>query len=226
LEIHSLIEENEQTKEDCFSSVDFWKDRWGTEKEEYVPGPLYMYKANLRALKTIIKRNDIDLTHKYILDACCGKGFYSSFYRKYYSPSLLSIDVSDWVTERMRQKGFYSWSISLLEDDVFFTDSVGTEFDWVHCTQALVHMIEQEHFERACINLYNSISPTGYLLVGDRFLPDPEKAGKKHIKLRYVGDYTKIFEELGLQYIDIEKSFPIGGALLLFKKDKGKNVYW
>lgn len=219
MEIYSNSEKNKEAKKN-FSSLDFWIERWGSEKENYIPGKLSLYKGNLKALKKIINRNNICLNRKYVLDAATGKGFYSQFYRKYYQSAIFSCDISPWIVQKMKEKKFFSCVLDLGSEYEEFKKIFSIKFDWVHCTQTLVHMVRDDHFIRACNNLSSCVKEGKYLLIGDRFLPDPEKAGKKHIKLRFPIDYEIQFRRNGLHIIDIEPSFGVRGQLLLFKKGK------
>lgn len=119
------------------------------------------------------------------------------------------------MVKELKKKGF--WSVEWDMGEASFP--IPQKFFLVHCTQVLVHLTEPDRFERACHNLAQVIAPGGYLVVGDRFLPD-RKINKPHIKYREVGEYIVKFGQEGLNWIEAVQSFPENGKLLLFHKEK------
>ena len=193
------------------SSADFWINRWENEKG-YICAPLYMYKYTLKGLKNILTKHKVDLSEKSVLDVGCGRGFYTEFYRRK-SAYVLSVDVSNVVVERMRTL-YYSASVLDISKEL---PSRFLSYFWVHSTQCLVHQVEEEDFKKACCNLSHLVEEGGYLLVGDRFLPD-KKIDKPHIRYRNVTDYILAIGDYRLRLLDIVPSFPLGGRLLLFRR--------
>ena len=199
-----------------FSPVKFWSDRWEQEQEKYVPCALSMYKYNLRAINTLFLKHKVILKNRKVLDIGCGKGLYSEFYERK-GNTVVCCDVSTWVLERMLRRGReVGWWDFSLERGFPFVDQ---QYYLVHCVQTLVHVIDDEKFKIACANLGERVEEGGYIVVGDRFLPD-RKIEKSHIKYRNVIDYiTHIANEnMGIRFLGIEFSFPLGGKVLLFKK--------
>ena len=200
---------------ESFSPAEFWKNRWENEKG-YVCAPLYMYKGNLRAIKALILKYNVILENKKVLDVGCAKGLYSEFYARQ-GNSVICCDISEWVVERMRGEGKKAalWDFSSEEGFPFGNQ----KYYLVHCMQTLVHVIDDEKFRVACINLGTRVEEGGYIILGDRFLPD-RKINKIHIKYRNVIDYimgmTK--ENAGIKFLGVELSFSLGGRVLLFRK--------
>lgn len=224
------MKDGEVSLKDSYS-VDFWKARWEKEKESYISGPLYLYKGGLRGLKNLIDRNNLDFQGKIVLEASCGKCFYASFYRKK-EAEVDCTDISGWVVENARSKGFNYGVWNLCEKGNF--PFPGKKYNYVHCTQTLVHLLTDEHFRTGCENLVDKVEVGGYLIVGDRFLPD-KKIDKPHIRYRTVGDYiltmvgvSSTFAkcrshegawiETTLRFIDCVPTFPLGGRILLFRQ--------
>lgn len=196
------------------SSADFWINRWENEKG-YICAPLYMYKYTLKGLKNILTKHKVDLSEKSVLDVGCGRGFYTEFYRRK-SAYVLSVDVSNVVVERMRKEGKKAalWDFSSEEEFPFGNQ----KYYLVHCAQTLVHVVDDEKFKTACINLGRRVEKGGYIILGDRFLPD-RKINKIHIKYRTVVDYImEITKNTGIKFLDVIPSFPLGGRILIFRR--------
>jgi len=113
----------------------------------------------------------------------------------------------------LKTKGFEAWEWDIGKEPF---PSLRC-YSWVHCTQTLVHLIDEDLFCKACGHLVQVVALGGHLLVGDRFLPD-RKINKIHIKYREVGQYILEFTKHNLKLIDVVPSFPLMGRLLLFQK--------
>jgi len=142
-----------------------------------------------------------------------GKGFYSTFYYRLGVPLVSCADVSPWAVQYLKTKGFEAWEWDIGKEPF---PSLRC-YSWVHCTQTLVHLIDEDLFCKACGHLVQVVALGGHLLVGDRFLPDC-KINKIHIKYREVGQYILEFTKHNLKLIDVVPSFPLMGRLLLFQK--------
>lgn len=200
-----------------FDSRVFWKERWEKEQESYIPGPISLYKHNLKALKFLIEKHNLNFTEKRVLDVSCGKNFYSTFYKRLGAKVDCS-DLSWWVVMRAKKKGFVSFIWDIGKDTPLpFKNS---RYDFIHCTQTLVHLISDEEFQIGCQNLVRELRVGGFLIVGDRFLPD-KKIDKPHIKYRTVSDYIlALTKNNNMKLVDVVLSFPPGGRILLFCRRK------
>lgn len=214
-EVGKISDKPSQTIE-SFSPIKFWKERWEKEQEKYIPCSLQIYKHNLKAIKALISKHKIILENRIVLDVGCGRGLYSEFYARRRN-TVICCDVSEWVVERMQSEGRKAvlWDFSSEEEFPF----ANQKYYLVHCFQTLVHVIDDKKFKIACANLGERVEEGGYIIVGDRFLPD-RKMKKAHIRYRTTVDYimTIAKENTGIKFLGAESSFPLGGRVLLFKK--------
>lgn len=200
---------------ESFSPNHFWKDRWTKEQEKYIPCSLNIYKGNLKAIKALILKHYVILKNTKVLDVGCGKGLYSEFYVRQ-GGNVSCCDISEWVVGRMRGEGRKAdlWDFSSEEEFPFGNQ----KYYLVHCAQTLVHVVDDEKFKTACINLGRRVEKGGYIILGDRFLPD-RKINKIHIKYRTVVDYImEITKNTGIKFLDVIPSFPLGGRILIFRR--------
>ena len=162
----------------------------------------YLYKMQLRVLKKALKKYDISLPGKNILDVGCGTGFFSEFYLMN-SAQITGIDITTTSIESLKRSmpggNFITMDISAepTADGRIFE----RQFDIVNMLNVIFHIVDDVKFEKALDNLTLYLKEGGYLFISD-YYSDADFSPAQHVKFRSLEKY-KILKQKGVQIIDI-----------------------
>jgi len=120
----------------------------------------FLKHYELRIFKQFLKKNEIDLTGRVILDAGCGSGYSTELITKEFQPKeLVAFDIMPEQIELARQRGL---AANLFIGDATNIELPSEKFDAVFVFDILHHIPE---WRRALIEISRVTKPGGVLLV-------------------------------------------------------------
>jgi 2-polyprenyl-3-methyl-5-hydroxy-6-metoxy-1,4-benzoquinol methylase len=160
-----------------------------------------LYKLQLSILKKALKKHNIALQGKKVLDIGCGTGFFSEFYLRNLA-HVTGIDITTTSVESLRDS---------LPDGKFITMDFSAEltskkefenqFDIINMLNVIFHIVDDTKFERTLENLILCLKEGGYLLLSD-YRGDADVSPARHVKFRRLAKY-QILREKGVNIVDI-----------------------
>jgi SAM-dependent methyltransferase len=177
----------------------------------------FLYKAKVRSLEKALRGKDIQIIGKSICDIGCGTGFFVDFFYNRGARNIVGIDITNssitYLKSRYPQYQF-------TKDDVSsptLTNNINTQFDIVNVFDVLYHIMDEDSFITALVNIYNLTDDNGYIFLTDSLYPKKTSSGE-HVRFRGVDIYKKFFEEKGLNLICVNPLYyllnqPIFGAI-------------
>ena len=195
---------------------DYWEQRFSKRFDIGSSGHIsfnfrynsYVYKAYVRALKKALRRFNIQIKGKRILDLGSGTGFWIDFYSRMQPKSITGVDITEKSVNEL-QKRYPQYQFRRL--DIGATDFEAPEpYDLVNTFDVLYYIVAERNFERAIRNVAKVASPGAYVLITDTFIdffPQQEPAYSKHRA------YKRYIEVLGKNGLEILKIFPVNYLL-------------
>lgn len=180
-------------------------------------GPNYnrfLYRAKVRALMIALKRTDLSIEGRTILDVGCGFGFFTDILKRLGCNSYTGIDLAPIAirraTESHPEYAFHTIDIS--DESCSKISALGT-FDVVCCFDVIYHIVDPARFKRAVDNLWSCVSPGGWLLLSDSFwkrdlVPggslEPHPGSVPHVCFHRMAAYEEtLFSFKDFQQVDV-----------------------
>lgn len=192
----------------------------------------YLYKLKESTLKLVLKKYQVEVKNKNILDVGSGTGFFIDFYSKLGARSITGIDIAPKSIENLKKKypNFKFKMIDISSKDVPLI--LKNEYDIINVFDVLYHIIDRKRFENAINNIGKMIKNGGYIFITDVF-DNKNTSPADHVRFRSLDSYKKLLRPNNVEILDIQpmyhlmnKSFtyvPIsflnGIAPLLYKMD-------
>lgn len=126
----------------------------------------YLYKIKLAKLTAAIKRNNIKIAGKDILDIGTGFGCFIEYFSKLNPHSITGMDISStaikYLTSKYPPYKFYLSDISEKQLPL-------EKYDIINASDVMYHILDEDKFKQTMIN-FNSIAKKGcYLFISDFF---------------------------------------------------------
>jgi SAM-dependent methyltransferase len=189
----------------------------------------WLYRAQYDCLDGVLRRNNVPLQSKRVLDVGSGTGFYVDYFLQQ-GASVVGLDIAPASVAYLEQHypagNFYVSDISASEQPM--TGS----FDLAALISVLYHIVDDARFEQALRNVAQCLNPGGYLVLTDTLqrglIPT---AG--HTRFRLLADYQRVLQSHGVQilhvapiYFFLNRSFiPMLGPRLISALGLGKAFY-
>ncbi len=165
------------------------------------------YRLRLGAAEHLLRRNAVQ--PQKILEAAVGVGAYEPLWRELGVQRWVGVDMSPDAIAGLQARSTGTFLVADLTSDWNAQPLLGSGFDLVTAIDVLYHLVEDDEFARALVNLGERVRAGGYLLVSDVFC-DPTRQIAPHVKRRALGDYLAILEP-GFHPLDREAVFAILG---------------
>jgi len=147
--------------------------------------PLLFNKLTyLNLMKKLDKMDNLELKGKKLLDAGCGMGIYSGYFKEK-EAIVTGVDKSPELIEIAKKsyKGIKFFVCSL--KDLHFNK----EFDIVFCCNVLMHITDYNEWKQSLVNLKRAVKPGGKLIIINNF-------SNKISSLHQVNRLEKQFSEI------------------------------
>lgn len=162
----------------------------------------YLYKLQLDVLVKALRKYNISLREKKILDIGCGTGFFSRFYLNNLA-TVTGIDITTTSIETLK-KSFPDGRFITLDISTEFAvnqEPFAGEFDIVNVLNVIFHIVDETKFEKALKNIAACLKEGGYLFISDYF-GDTDVSPARHVKFRRLESY-RILEQEGIKILEV-----------------------
>jgi len=162
----------------------------------------YLYSLKEMVLNRVLNEYHINVKGKSILDVGCGTGFFIEYYRERGAAKILGIDIAPISINNLRKK-FTDVEFQVL--DISKEIPFKNIFDLVNAFDVMYHIIDEDRFRKAILNICNATRRKGFVLITDVF-------GKRdirpaaHVKFRCYLKYKQLLLDGGVRILGI---FPL-----------------
>jgi SAM-dependent methyltransferase len=164
----------------------------------------WLYKAKIRALNKLLRYGWINPEDKKILDIGCGTGFYIDYWEKLGSASVAGLDITE--TSISRLSANYPKYKFIKADITNEKLELKDGFDIITAFDVLFHIVDEDKFEQAIMNI-KSLSHEGTkILIMDNFLSQPRPPGF-HENDRTFDRYQEVLAKNVLEAVEIISIF-------------------
>lgn len=179
--------------------MEYWEQRHRREDDLRSGGDIGLDSAANEAFYTIRAGKLLELIGDandraaplFVLDAGCGKGYFSEYLARC-GHRVLGVDSSAAAVEQARAAGGARYQVSTLSG---FSST--WLFDVVCCIDVLFHLTEDEEWERSLRTLATHVQLAGKLIVTDLLVERPDVRGN-YIVHRPLAAYHSRLERWGL----------------------------
>lgn len=164
-----------------------------------------MYEVRRGVFRRFVQRHLHVPASARVLDAGSGTGFYLEQWRALGVERLNGSDLTRHATERLSrlfpEVTMCQWDISSPGPSPF-----AHTFDAVSCMDVLFHVVDDEAFALALLNLRRQLKPGGLLFISDNFVHGPELR-REHWVSRPLEVYMPALRTAGLQPLERRPMF-------------------
>jgi SAM-dependent methyltransferase len=155
-----------------YDAQSFWSevlgsrfDLTGTGHGGY--GPRYnkaLYRAKLRAFNRALGANGVELSHRSVLDAGCGVGFFTQVSENAGVASYTGLDITTVAVDELQGRfPTFRFEVADIGADLPAVEPA----EIVLCVDVLYHVVDPQRFRRAVDNLWSLVAPGGRLVLVD-----------------------------------------------------------
>lgn len=164
----------------------------------------WMYRVRRHMFRHTVRTLPVDITRSDVLDIGSGTGFYINLWRQLGARTTSGIDIADSAVARLREKfpgvAFERGDVS---DELPFTEAA---FDVVSAFDVLIHVVDDQRYERAMANVYRLLKPGGYFMFSEPF-PHYKRVGKKHHLCRTLDEVQDSVQRNGFEIVSRRPMF-------------------
>jgi SAM-dependent methyltransferase len=211
-----------------FEADKFWEERLkaknslegvGYEKLGR-PFNVWVYKLRRDLFLSMLKRNNLNPQGKAIVDIGSGTGFYLDIWASFNPSELMGMDVSPTAIDRLKEK-FKSIDLRVTDIGVDNLDAYKEKFDFASCMDVLFHIVDDERFKQAFVNINKMLKPGAYFVYSDNFLKGKEMR-RTHQVSRSETDLLKTIQESGFEIVERKPfmfltNYPVDSNNMLLK---------
>ena len=158
-----------------------------------------LYAAQAEALADVLKKWQVDVRGKAVLDVGSGVGFYISLFESYGAREIVGLDAAQSSISYLRNKfGQHQFYLADIGSPDFALDC---QFDFVSIISVLYHLVDERRFECAVHNLARLMKPGGYLILSDQM--SVHWLAPRHVRFRSLETYTQLLNGLGCEVLDV-----------------------
>jgi 2-polyprenyl-3-methyl-5-hydroxy-6-metoxy-1,4-benzoquinol methylase len=163
-----------------FSARDYWQSRLSHSYSLQGVGyqrlgksfNQWMYRVRARVFARVAQRLGVDWTRARVLDVGSGTGFYVEQWHRLGVPKVIGVDITPKAVEELQgrfpQDAFFEADVGAV-DGLRLTANV-SRLTAVSAMDVLFHIVDDEQYRRAFVNIAASLSPGGWFLWSDNFL--------------------------------------------------------
>lgn len=164
----------------------------------------WMYKARFRALARVLKKNDISINEKKVIEIGVGSGAYLPFWQTKKAQHITGIDITEASVASLSEK---FPDLEFAQADIGSTDvTLPDSYDIATAFDILFHITDDSKFSTAISNLASMVKPGGYVVISDSFCTQPW-GPYFHEYHRTHDHFATELEKVGLSIIDVEPIF-------------------
>lgn len=188
----------------------FWNDRYQTfdiTTSGHIDLPYYfnvwMYKLKIAKIKNALFKYIDKKRAKNIklIELGCGTGVYINLWKKYDINELIGVDISSEAIDKLKiEYPEYNFYENDLSSDTMTKICGESSADVITAIGVLVHIVDDELFKKAVINISKIIKDDGIILITE-YLCRGTHQDKTYMKIRSLSSYKKIFKDAGLDMI-------------------------
>lgn len=162
----------------------------------------YLYKLQLAILIKALRKYNISLREKKVLDIGCGTGFFSKFYLNNLA-QITGIDITTISIESLKKSlpGGRFITLDISAEFPATKESFVKEFDIINILNVIFHIIDEVKFEKALENIAVCLKEGGYLFISDYF-GDTDVSPAQHVKFRRLERY-QILQQKGIKILEV-----------------------
>lgn len=132
----------------------------------------------------------------HVLDVGSGTGFYVDLWRELGVVDVTASDLTARAVENLRSK-VPEMSVQQLDIGDEAITVAGAPFDAISVMDVLFHIVDDERYERAIVNLAGLIKPDGLLIMSENLVPSDER--REHVVSRSQEEVVRQLNRAGLQ---------------------------
>src|SRR4030042_4177271 len=181
----------------------------------------WMYKVRRGVFSDIIKNLPCDWRTCNVLDIGSGTGFYINRWEELHVRSITGIDITEVAIQKLRElypkHEFYQLDIGDRNCEV-----KSNCFEVVSAFDVLYHIIDDDRYKQAIVNIHTSLKPKGYFIFFENFIHKGE-IRKRHYVFRNIKDIERMISDTGFEIICRQPIFifmnaPVDSNHQIFKK--------
>lgn len=160
----------------------------------------WLYRSQFDTLDLILEKRQINLNGKSLLDVGSGGGVFINYFSNKGCNPIVGVDITKASIEHLRNQ---------FPDKTFFHADIASPalpidgtFNIVTAISVMYHIVSDEKFNRALMNMVSLLSPGGYIIVCDQFRPT-RLIEPKHVRMRPIAAYRNIFENTSIKILDM-----------------------
>ena len=167
----------------------------------------WLYRALARNLRRFVGRHRLARpAPARVMDVGAGTGYWVEFWRGRGS-RVDGVDIVPLAVERLNER--HGESGRFWVADIAEPGSLGGEsYDIVTCLNVLLHVTQDDAFERALRNVAGAVAPGGHLLLAEPILkgaaPETPYNPDKHSRARSLATYAAQLQAAGLELVALE----------------------
>ena len=157
----------------------------------------YLYRQREQVLSRVLKKQQIRVEGKTVLDVGCGTGYFVKYYLER-NAKVTGLDVAPIVIDRLAKTlpGARYHALDVANGHF----KIEGHYDIVHLFSTAFHITDDDGFRTAMRHLSKVLKTGGYMFITDNF-PEKTLAPAPHVKFRSMSDY-RVLEENRLKIID------------------------
>jgi SAM-dependent methyltransferase len=164
-----------------FSARDYWQSRLSQSYSLQGVGyqrlgksfNQWMYKVRARVFSRLARRLGVDWRQATVLDVGSGTGFYVEQWHALGVPQVIGVDITTKAVEELGRRfpgdRFIELDIGADEPASRLTAHV-SHLSAVSAMDVLFHIVDDEAYRRAFVNIASALAPGGWFLWSDNFL--------------------------------------------------------
>jgi len=191
-----------QTQE--FDTEEYWQERLSATYDVNGVGYAGLSRSYNQWLYSVRRYNFHRMVGRYelggsprVLDIGSGTGFYIDLWEEVGAESIVGIDIAEVAVKNLRKQ--YPDHTFLQEDisEPLPSDTEG-RFDVISAMDVLFHIVDDESYRQALVQIYEFLRPGGYFVLTDNFLQS-ESEYSGHIVHRSLSNSRQALEEVGFE---------------------------
>jgi 2-polyprenyl-3-methyl-5-hydroxy-6-metoxy-1,4-benzoquinol methylase len=191
----------------------YWEERFSKKLDLTSVGQMglgyvyntWLYRARFRAMGRALKKLDLDILSKSLIDVGVGSGEWIPYWQKHNISKIVGLDITSASIDAM---GRLYPQYNFFKVNICSTSKIPLEetFDIVTAFDVLFHITSDDDFSNCILNLSKLVKHGGWLILSDSFCKKPW-GPFYHEYHRAYDVYLREFESVGLTPILMEPIF-------------------
>ena len=161
---------------------------------------IWLYARKQKRLVEVLAKLGFSLFKSKLLEVASGSGAYLDFWKQEGVGEYLGIDLSDIAIQSLKQRYPKHQFLQYDLNTSGLPNAVGVGYDIATALDVLYHVVDDERFNHALIELAMVLKPGGLLVIHDQFI-HRSTSDHGYIKWRSLMDYEKALQAAGFEII-------------------------